>query len=100
MLARGERFATVPYAAFADASRPWPAARRASRRPTSAGTRRPSTSSPSARCPAARPRRPLAASLARYRAELEAARAWLDGYRARLDSVDRRLADRAAPLLQ
>ena len=43
---------------------------------------------------------PLAASLARYRAELDAAHAWLDGYRARLDGVDRRLADRARALVE
>ena len=71
---------------------------RGSRRPTSAGTRRPSTSSPSARCPGGPAPAPLAASLARYRAELDAARAWLDGYRARIDGVDRRLADRARAL--
>jgi argininosuccinate lyase len=43
---------------------------------------------------------PLAASLARYRSELEAARAWLGDYRARLEDVDRRLAERARALIQ
>ncbi|HEV8675612.1 MAG TPA: argininosuccinate lyase, partial [Methylomirabilota bacterium] len=43
---------------------------------------------------------PLAASLARYRRELDEARAWLGGYRARIDGIDRRLAERARGLLQ
>jgi argininosuccinate lyase len=41
---------------------------------------------------------PLQASLARYRQELDAARAWLDGYRARIEGVDRRLAEGARDL--
>ena len=100
MLARGERFATVPYAAFAEA---FAAAGRPPPRLSEPDLRRYTTPEhfiavrtlPGGPAPA-----PLAASLARYRAELDAARAWLDGYRARLDSVDRRLADRAAVLLQ
>jgi argininosuccinate lyase len=41
---------------------------------------------------------PLQASLARYRRELDAARAWLEDYRARIEGVDRRLAERTQAL--
>jgi hypothetical protein len=41
---------------------------------------------------------PLAASLTRYRAQLDEARGWLDGYRARIESIDARLAERAEAL--
>ena len=58
MLGRGERFPTVPYAAFAEAFTQGRAVCPSSKRPIFAGTRRPSTSSPCARCRAARrPRR-------------------------------------------
>jgi argininosuccinate lyase len=98
MLARGERFATVPYAAFAEAFAA--VAGRPPRLPE-ADLRRFTTPEhfvavrtlPGGPAPA-----PLAASLTRYRAELAAARSWLDGYRARVDSVDRRLAERARAL--
>jgi argininosuccinate lyase len=100
MLGRGERFATVPYAAFVEAF-----AAVAGRPPTvpEADLRRYTTPEhfiavrtlPGGPAPG-----PLAASLARYRAELDAARAWLDGYRARIDAIDRRLAERARALLQ
>ena len=43
---------------------------------------------------------PLAASFARYRGELEAARAWLGEYRGRIDGVDRRLRERARGLIE
>ncbi|MBI3457491.1 MAG: argininosuccinate lyase [Candidatus Rokubacteria bacterium] len=100
MLSRGERFATVPYSAFAEAF-----AAVAGRPPTldEADLRRYTTPEhfvavrtlPGGPAPG-----PLAASLARYRAELDAARAWLDSYRARMEDVDRRLAERARALGQ
>jgi hypothetical protein len=43
---------------------------------------------------------PLAASLTRYRAELEAAGVWLAGYRARIEGTDARLAARSRALTQ
>ena len=98
MLGRGERFPTVPYAAFAEAF-----AQVAGRPPRlgDADLRRYTTPEhfvavrtlPGGPAPA-----PLGASLARYRSELDAARAWLGDYRARLEDVDRRLADRARAL--
>jgi argininosuccinate lyase len=98
MLARGERFTTVPYAAFAEAFAA--VADRPPRLPE-ADLRRFTTPEhfvavrtlPGGPAPA-----PLAASLARYRGELDAARTWLDGYRARIDSIDRRLTDAARAL--
>jgi argininosuccinate lyase len=100
MLARGERFATVPYSAFAEA---FQAVVGRTPRLSEADLRQYTTPEhfiavrtlPGGPAPA-----PLAASLARYRAELDAAHAWLDGYRARLDGVDRRLADRARALVE
>jgi argininosuccinate lyase len=100
MLDRGERFPTVPYAAFAEAF-----AAVAGRPPRlgEADLRRYTTPEhfvavrtlPGGPAPG-----PLGASLARYRRELDAARAWLDGYRARIADVDRRLADGARMLSQ
>jgi argininosuccinate lyase len=95
MLARGERFTTVPYSAFAEAfaavaGRPPRLAEADLRRFTTPEHFVAVRTLPGGPAPA-----PLAASLARYRAELAAAGAWLDGYRARIDGVDRRLADRA-----
>jgi argininosuccinate lyase len=98
MLARGERFATVAHAAFVEAFRAVVG------RPPRLGVaelRRYTTPEhfvavrtlPGGPAPA-----PLAASLARYRAELEAARTWLDGYRARIEGTDARLAERARAL--
>jgi argininosuccinate lyase len=100
MLERGERFPTVPYAAFAEAF-----AAVAGRAPGigEADVRRYTTPEhfvavrtlPGGPAPG-----PLGASLARYRAELEVARTWLDDYRARLEDVDRRLAERARVLIE
>jgi argininosuccinate lyase len=98
MLERGERFPTVPYPAFVEAF-----AKVAGRPPRlgEADLRRYTTPEhfvavrtlPGGPAPG-----PLGASLARYRSELDAARAWLDGYRGRLEGVDRRLAERAQTL--
>jgi argininosuccinate lyase len=98
MLDRGERFPTVPYAAFAEAF-----AGVAGRSPRlgEAELRRYTTPEhfvavrtlPGGPAPG-----PLQASFARYRQELDAARAWLDGYRARIEGVDRRLAEGARDL--
>jgi argininosuccinate lyase len=98
MLDRNERFTTVAYAAFADA---FVAVTGHPPRLVEADLRRFTTPEHFIRVrtlqggPAAAP---LAASLARYRTELEAARAWLDGYRTRIEDVDRRLAERARAL--
>ncbi|HEV8307592.1 MAG TPA: argininosuccinate lyase [Methylomirabilota bacterium] len=99
MLARGERFATVPQAAFAEA---FAAVAGRSPRLGEADFRRYTTPEhfvavrtlPGGPAPG-----PLAASLARYRRELDEARTWLDGYRARIDGVDPRLRERARALL-
>jgi argininosuccinate lyase len=98
MLARGERFTTVPYAAFAEAfaavaGRPPRLAEADLRRFTTPEHFVAVRTLPGGPAPA-----PLAASLTRYRAELDAARTWLDGYRARIDSIDRRLTDAARAL--
>jgi argininosuccinate lyase len=100
MLVRGERFPTVPYAAFADAfaavaGRPPRLAEADLRRFTTPEHFVAVRSLPGGPAPG-----PLAASLARYRAELDAARAWLAGFQARIDGIDRRLADRARALTQ
>jgi argininosuccinate lyase len=99
MLARGEGFATVPYAAFAEAfaavaGRPPRLAEADLRRFTTPEHFVAVRTLPGGPAPA-----PLAASLTRYRAELAAAATWLDGYHGRLADVDRRLAERARPLL-
>jgi argininosuccinate lyase len=98
MLARGERFATVAHAAFVEAFRA------VAGRPPRLGEaelRRYTTPEhfvavrtlPGGPAPG-----PLGASLARYRAELAAARSWLDAYRARIEGTDARLAERARAL--
>ncbi len=100
MLDRGERFPTVPYAAFAEA---FGAVAGRPPRLEEADLRRYTTPEhfvavrtlPGGPAPG-----PLAASLGRYRAELEGARGWLDGYRARIEGIDGRLAERARPLLE
>jgi argininosuccinate lyase len=95
MLDRGERFPTVPYQAFVEAftevlGRPPRLGDGELRRYTTPEHFVAVRTLPGGPAPA-----PLQASLARYRRELDAARAWLDGYRARIDGVDRRLAERA-----
>jgi len=100
MLGRGDRFATVPYAAF---TRAFAAVAGRSPRLEEAELRRYTTPEhfvavrtlPGGPAPA-----PLAASFARYRGELEAARAWLGEYRGRIDGVDRRLRERARGLIE
>ena len=100
MLGRGDRFATVPYAAF---TRTFAAVAGRSPRLGEAELRRYTTPEhfvavrtlPGGPAPA-----PLAASFARYRGELEAARAWLGEYRGRIDGVDRRLRERARGLIE
>ncbi len=99
MLGRGERFATVPYATFAEtfaavAGRPPTVGEAELRRYTTPEHFVSVRTLPGGPAPA-----PLAASLARYRDELEAARAWLTEYRARIEDVDRRLAERARTLI-
>ncbi len=98
MLERGERFPTVPYAAFGEAF-----AQVVGRPPRlgDADLRRYTTPEhfvavrtlPGGPAPG-----PLGASLGRYRSELDAARVWLGDYRARIEDVDRRLAARARAL--
>jgi argininosuccinate lyase len=99
MLDRDERFPTVAHAAFAEAF-----AAVAGRPPRlgEADLRRFTTPEhfiavrtlPGGPAPG-----PLAASLARYRTELDAARGWLDAFRARIDGTDRRLAERARAVI-
>jgi argininosuccinate lyase len=98
MLERGERFPTVPHAAFAEAftqvvGRPPRLGEADLRRYTTPEHFVAVRTLPGGPAPG-----PLGASLARYRSELDAARAWLGDYRARLAGVDRRLADRARAL--
>src|SRR5262249_34748281 len=98
MLEAGERFATVPYATFA---RAFAAVAGRAPRLAEADLRRYTTPEhfvavrtlPGGPAPA-----PLGASLARYRTEVEGARAWLGEYRGRLEAVDQRLRHRARPL--
>jgi argininosuccinate lyase len=98
MLARGEHFATVPYAAFAEV---FAAVTGRASRLGEAELRRFTTPEhfvavrtlPGGPAPA-----PLAASLARYRSELAGAHAWLEDYQGRIASIDRRLAERAREL--
>jgi argininosuccinate lyase len=100
MLGRGDRFATVPYAAF---TRTFAAVAGRSPRLDEAELRRYTTPEhfvavrtlPGGPAPA-----PLAASFARYRGELAAARAWLGEYRGRIDGVDRRLREQARGLIE
>ncbi len=98
MLGRGERFPTVPYAAFAEAfsavaGRPPRLGEADLRRYTTPEHFIAVRTLPGGPAPA-----PLAASLARYRAGLDEARAWLEGYRGRIEAIDRRLAERARAL--
>jgi argininosuccinate lyase len=99
MLERGERFPTVPYAAFVEAfqavaGRPPRLEEGDVRRYTTPEHFVAVRTLPGGPAPG-----PLEASLARYRRELDAARAWLEGYRARIEGVDRRLAERARRLI-
>jgi argininosuccinate lyase len=98
MLERAERFPTVPLAAFAEAfvavvGRPPRLSEAELRRYTTPEHFVAIRTLPGGPAPG-----PLGASLARYRADLEAARAWLAEYRARIEDVDRRLAARARAL--
>jgi argininosuccinate lyase len=98
MLERGERFPTVPHAAFAQAftavvGRPPHLGEDDLRRYTTPEYFVAVRTLPGGPAPG-----PLGASLARYRRELDAARRWLDEYRARIDGVDRRLAERGQGL--
>jgi len=100
MLSRGERFPTVPHAAFAEAfaavaGRPPRLGETDLRRYTTPEHFVAVRTLPGGPAPG-----PLAASLARYRAELDAACAWLDGYRARIEGTDARLAERTRALTQ
>jgi argininosuccinate lyase len=98
MLDRRERFPTVAYAAFVEAfqavtGRPPRLGEGDLRRFTTPEHFVSVRTLPGGPAPA-----PLGASFARYRRELDDARAWLDGYRARIEGVDRRLAERAGAL--
>jgi argininosuccinate lyase len=98
MLDRGQRFPTVPHAAFVEAfvavvGRAPGLAEAELRQYTTPEHFVAVRTLPGGPAPA-----PLAASLGRYRAELDAARAWLTEYRARIADVDRRLAERARAL--
>ena len=100
MLGRGDRFATVPYAAF---TRTFAAVAGRSPRLGEAELRRYTTPEHFVAVrtlPGGPASAPLAASFARYRGELEAARAWLGEYRGRIDGVDRRLRERARGLIE
>jgi argininosuccinate lyase len=98
MLARGETFATLPYAAL---EAPFRAVVGRAPRLGEAELRRWTTPEhfvavrtlPGGPAPA-----PLGASLARYRADRGAADAWLAAYRSRIEGIDARLADRARAL--
>jgi argininosuccinate lyase len=98
MLDRGERFPTVPHAAFAEAfaavaGRPPRLGEAELRRFTTPEHFVAVRTLPGGPAPG-----PLGESLRRYRQELEEARAWLAEYRGRLEGVDRRLAERARAL--
>ena len=98
MLDRHERFPVVPYRVFTDAfqavvGRPPALAEADLRRFTTPEHFVSVRTLPGGPAPG-----PLGASLARYRRELDDARAWLDGYRGRIQDVDRRLADRGRAL--
>jgi argininosuccinate lyase len=98
MLERGDRFPTVPYAAFAEAfagvvGRPPRLGEADLRRYTTPEHFVAVRTLPGGPAPG-----PLGASLGRYRSELDLARAWLGDYRARIADVDRRLAERARAL--
>jgi argininosuccinate lyase len=100
MLGRGERFATVPHAAFVEAfaaviGRPPRLGEADLRRYTTPEHFVAVRTLPGGPAPA-----PLAASFARYRGELDEARAWLDGYRSRIEAIDARLAGRARALVE
>jgi argininosuccinate lyase len=100
MLDRGERFPTVPCAAFASAfaaglGRPSKLEEADLRRYTTPEHFVAVRTLLGGPAPA-----PLGASLGRYRMELDAARAWLDAYRGRIEQVDRRLGERARPLIE
>ena len=98
MLERGERFAAVRHAAFAEAfaavvGRPSRLGEADLRRYTTPEHFIAVRTLPGGPAPG-----PLGASLTRYRTELDAARAWLTEYRSRITDVDRRLAERARAL--
>jgi argininosuccinate lyase len=99
MLARGERFSTVAHTAFVDAfaavaGRPPRLGEAELRRFTTPEHFVAVRTLPGGPAPA-----PLAASLARYRGDLAAARAWLDGYGGRIEAIDGRLAERTRAYL-
>src|SRR5262245_15613455 len=98
MLDRGERFPTVPHAAFVEAfaavvGRPPRLGEADLRRCTTPEHFIAVRTLPGGPAPG-----PLGASFSRYRTELAAARAWLTEYQSRITDVDRRLAERARAL--
>jgi argininosuccinate lyase len=100
MLARSERFPTVPHAVFAEAfaavaGRPPRLAEAELRRYTTPEHFVAVRTLPGGPAPG-----PLAESFARYRTELDGARAWLGEYQARIEGVDARLAEQARRLAQ